>query len=272
MDQILEHLRRTAEEFTAEASDSRRPSWAPALLVSEEFLQLAREFGGLSTDDKPVVRLWANFADPKRVGTALRQEVGLTLPGIRCRGFALHAGTRRHGVKLFFARRGENGNWETGPTGLYQYSNPEELHLRRECRNCLHSIESYRQWIEDSAVPQPNLEAELERVRAEYAELKSQLQALEAEREARNQRRTRLLELARARVIEFGGGGDAPMMEQMTAGARVTVSCCICGAQLTDPVSVEYGIGPICRSKRAVAIKAWVASRTVELQEHRHVA
>jgi hypothetical protein len=48
MDQILEHLRRTAEEFTAEASDSRRPSWAPALLVSEEFLELAREFGGLT--------------------------------------------------------------------------------------------------------------------------------------------------------------------------------------------------------------------------------
>ena len=112
---------------------------------------------------------------------------------------------------------------------------------------------------------QPNLAADCARLQSEYDQLELKYQAAKAEREVRNQQRSRLLELARERVIEFGGGDDTVMMSQMTAGARVTGACCICGAVLTDPVSVEYGIGPICRTKHVAAINEWVASRaTIE--------
>ena len=37
--------------------------------------------------------------------------------------------------------------------------------------------------------------------------------------------------------------------EVAKAFGDVYVTCCICGRDLTNPESIEYGIGPVCRAK-----------------------
>jgi hypothetical protein len=119
-----------------------------------------------------------------------------------------------------------------------------------------------RELLEERGGPeqQPNIADDLAQSQLEYDRLELEHQALRAEREAGDQRRARLLEFARERVVEFGGGGDLAMMQQMSAGTRITGNCCICGAVLSDPISVEYGIGPVCRTKHSRAIAGWVAA------------
>ena len=50
----------------SEAERQRRPSWGPPLIIKGELLDACRELGYLAADDKPIVRLWAQFADPKK--------------------------------------------------------------------------------------------------------------------------------------------------------------------------------------------------------------
>lgn len=40
--------------------------------------------------------------------------------------------------------------------------------------------------------------------------------------------------------------GDAMTLEAAKAYGVATGQCCVCGAELTDPKSVEAGIGPVC--------------------------
>ena len=54
--------------------------------------------------------------------------------------------------------------------------------------------------------------------------------------------RQRVIELARVRVLEFAG---APGL-QMQAASRLWGRCFNCGKELTDPISLERGIGPDC--------------------------
>ena len=61
LNQVLERLRLLAEEFTTGAADTRRPSWAPALIVSEEFISLVHSLNILPDDDKPVVAGMGQF-------------------------------------------------------------------------------------------------------------------------------------------------------------------------------------------------------------------
>ena len=46
-------------------------------------------------------------------------------------------------------------------------------------------------------------------------------------------------------LVEFDG---APLQSAMKYG-RLSGRCCSCGRDLTDPESVELGIGPVCREK-----------------------
>jgi hypothetical protein len=59
--------------------------------------------------------------------------------------------------------------------------------------------------------------------------------------------------------------GDHSLIQRLVDGARYdspdpnievyhTGNCSYCGRELTDPVSLEVGIGPICRSKLAVTM------------------
>jgi hypothetical protein len=59
---------------------------------------------------------------------------------------------------------------------------------------------------------------------------------------ARYRLHVRAFELGRQRLAEFLGDPEG----QMLAGSRLTGKCSRCGAELTDPVSVERGIGPEC--------------------------
>ena len=97
--EVFEQLRQRAEQDVATDDDAerqRRPSWAPPLIIEGELLAICIELGLLKPDDKPIARLWAEFADPKKRGTVLReQRRSLPLIGIVCRGFELHAGTER---------------------------------------------------------------------------------------------------------------------------------------------------------------------------------
>ena len=85
-------------------------------------------------------RVWANFADPRQKGTVLREQVGLALEGVRCRGFVLHAGTKRQGPRLFYVKRGEDGRWETGPSGWREGPDLEWSQLYYKHHNLLRSL------------------------------------------------------------------------------------------------------------------------------------
>jgi hypothetical protein len=88
MNDAFETLRKLAESSVPKPSElTRRPTWAPALLLDGELLEACRELGLLKAEDKPVARLWAEFADPKKLGSALREKVSShALTGIFCRG------------------------------------------------------------------------------------------------------------------------------------------------------------------------------------------
>jgi hypothetical protein len=118
---VFEALRERAEvdvSTSSEAERQRRPSWAPPLIIEDELLDACRELGYLGADDKPIVRLWGMFADPKKKGTTLREQRSRhPLAGIVCRGFQLHAGSERGpvGSMLFEAQREQSGEWRFGP-------------------------------------------------------------------------------------------------------------------------------------------------------------
>jgi hypothetical protein len=79
--------------------------------VGRRYLRKVR-LGYLKADDKPVCRLWATFADPKRAGTWTREHTSKhTLAGIECRTFTLFAGPRRGKTSeiLFEAQRTTKG-------------------------------------------------------------------------------------------------------------------------------------------------------------------
>src|SRR5215831_8589063 len=262
LSELLETLRHRAEEYTADAATTRRPSWAPALVISDEFVQLARTVGLLKNGDKPVIRLWGKFADPRTKGTLLREQVGLTLAGVRCRGFDVYVGIARKGSRLYQAKRGDQGEWEHGPHSWEVPWNDDNYRSSRSLGHELSNQQTNCRWyvrtIDECGGPeqQPNMVRDLERVQQVCANLEQKYRAARTGIDTRNAAQARLLVLARERVIEFGGGDH---LTQMVAGARVTGHCCICGKELTDPVSIERGIGPDCYSKHSIAINAWVA-------------
>ena len=111
----LDALRIQAEIETADRATTKRPTWAPAVELAGELLELCRELEFLKPDDKPVARLWAVFADPKHKGTVIRSTYSkLALPGIRCRGFEMRVGTKHDGDRITYALMGDLGDWSVG--------------------------------------------------------------------------------------------------------------------------------------------------------------
>ncbi len=114
--QGFDALRIQAEIETADRAQSKRPTWAPAVILDGELLELCRELEFLEPDDKPVARLWAIFADPKRKGAAIRTTYSRhVLPGLRCRGFELHAGMQHNGARLRTVLMDSDGSWNIRP-------------------------------------------------------------------------------------------------------------------------------------------------------------
>jgi hypothetical protein len=116
-DQGLDGLRIRAEIETADRSQTKRPTWAPAVVLDGELLELCREIEFLSPDDKPVARLWAVFNDPKRYGAAIRRTFSKhPMEGMACRGFEMRARQEHTSGRTGLMARafmGFDGRWST---------------------------------------------------------------------------------------------------------------------------------------------------------------
>jgi hypothetical protein len=145
---------------------------------------------------------------------------------------------------LFEAQRAQSGEWRFGPDeyvhGFWSSRGREWEQLIRARESLRHELEQYGERLS---------EGRLRQIEAGIAEHSRQLEAIDADDltkakayRDRQQMRQRALELARARVLEFVGAPDA----QMQIAARLWGHCCICGKELTDPRSLERGIGPDC--------------------------
>src|SRR5262249_22820971 len=252
--EAFERLRQRAESEVTIHDTDRRPSWAPPLILGEELGNICYELGYLTDDDKWIARLWAKFATPKRSGRWLREHTSsLPLAGLSCRGFQLHAGGARGstGNILFEAQRKESGEWRFGPHEWpSEYSSPRRHdweRLIRERENLRHELEHYTL-----------SEGRRLQVETRLAEIAHQIEAIDVldtadanEHRKHKSLRQQALELARVRVLDFIGAPDA----QMQLAARLWGHCCICGKELTDPISLERGIGPDCFQHRVDFIK-----------------
>ena len=233
--EVFEALRQRAEVDVATSSEAerqRRPSWGPPLIIKGELLDACRELGYLAADDKPIVRLWAQFADPKKKGAVLREQHSRhPLAGIECRGFQLYAGSERGlvGSMLFEAQREESGKWRFGPDVYVSNDGPRSPRYR-EWERLVRTHES-------TSDP-----AEIEKLTYKIAEIDAADLADQRRYRRRKWLQQRAIELARERVLDFAG---APGL-QMQAASRLWGHCFNCGKELTDPISLERGIGPDC--------------------------
>jgi hypothetical protein len=263
LDNAFEHLRALAEADTVnKGTDKRRPSWGPALTVEGELNSLLATLGYWNPDDKKVLRLWARFADPTKVGTMLRMEVGkLPMPEARVRAFELRVGVDHSGLYLLRAKRGRDGTWHV-ERGYRRFPGDDEwgrvgYELRNERPNLTYWATQHAVRQEHGDEPNSVLEAQLQKCRQRVAELEQRNTELKAARDAHNKTQSRLHELACQRISAFAGDP----YPQMIAGAHVTGNCAICGRQLTDPTSVERGIGPECYGHIAPTLRAYVERR-----------
>ena len=254
MSSPFETLRLRAEaDVAARIKDSntpqsRQPSWAPPLVLDGELLDICIKLELLSSTDKPVARLWGQFASPKRVGVVLREanrDRDNAMVGAVCRGFELHAGAERgnRSTILLEAQRTADGNWHTGPLWRSPSQDPfrKVEHARREADRCKLLVNRYSS--------KPEWENPFKEFTEVLKQAEQRLAATEAEEQARYRKaldryrlRCRATELAAARVAEFAGDQDV----QMRFAARLCGHCCECFRALTNPKSVEIGIGPEC--------------------------
>jgi hypothetical protein len=252
----FETLRQRAESEVVIAEDAeRRPSWAPPLILGEELAQACLELEYLTLDDKWIGRLWAIFATPKQSGHWLREHTSnLPLRGIQCRGFQLYPDATRgtRGLVLFEAQRKETGEWRFGP---HEWPADYESPRRREWERLIRERERLCHELEHYTLS----EGRQLQVKTQLAEIAHQIEAIDAldaagadEHRKHRSLRQQALELARARVLDFIGAPDA----QMQLASRLWGHCCICGKELSDPISLERGIGPECLRHKIERIKA----------------
>jgi len=145
-------LRIQAEIETADRSTTKRPTWAPAVVLDGELLDLCREVEYLSADDKPVARLWGVFADPKRQGAMIRTTFSKhPLPGIRCRGFEMRAGTAHNGDRMTDAMMDKDGAWRVGT--VRRGHSPPIQQMQHWVSNYERRLEDYRRALEPTTAP-----------------------------------------------------------------------------------------------------------------------
>ena len=243
--EAFEGLRQRAETDVAfDAERSRRPSWGAPMALEGELLEICTTLGYLAPDAKPIARLWATFADPKRSRAVLRERISSQpLSGIGCRGFELYAGSERGdwSSMLFEAQRAEGEAWQFGPCRwLPTYHSPHN----REWKRLVGEREQRRiraARLTDTP-PASSISIGIDRLSAGIAQIDAEDLAGVQARAQRHQLRRRAIGLAKARVLEFAGAPGA----QMQAAGRLSGHCFNCFRELTDPISLERGIGPDC--------------------------
>ena len=151
----FEELRERAETDVARdtANASTGPVGRRLYIIEGELLEVCIELGLLRADDKPIARLWAAFADPRKPGQVLREHNPQHgMPEIACRGFQLHAGGERGPTSdiLFEAQREPSGAWQFGPSRDHRdYHSPRH----REWERLVRERERYRE-IDPRQIPQ----------------------------------------------------------------------------------------------------------------------
>jgi Family of unknown function (DUF6011) len=254
---LFEKLRLQAESDTADrGTDKRRPSWGPALVLGDDFLMALTDLNH-EIPDKKVARLWAIFANPNKVGRYLRVNVStLPMEGVRVRAFELRLGTDQSGEQLLQAKRGGDGAWSVDATPRVWFPRYHELsRAEHELKRAQHRVKNLTDMLTYAAAElRDSAREKLPDAEATLAEYTKMVAELGAENAAFRARKLALEELIKQRVAEFAGNPLA----QMIAGAHVTGNCAICGRGLTDPVSLERGIGPECYGHIAPALRAHV--------------
>jgi hypothetical protein len=262
--EAFEALRQRAETDVAfDPERSRRPSWGAPMVLEGELLEACTTLGYLVPDAKPIARLWATFADPKRSRAVLRERISSQpLSGIACRGFELYAGSERgeRSSILFEAQHAEGGTWQFGPS-LWSptYYSPRS----REWERLVGEREQQRTLAAHYPVDSTEavrISIGIDRMSARIAQIDAEDLAGAQAQVQRHQLRQRAVELARARVLEFAGAPGA----QMQAAGRLSGHCFNCFRALTDPISLERGIGPDCLEGKVRFIK-WAALEAYSL-------
>jgi hypothetical protein len=262
---IFETLRVLAEADTIDAGTAkRRPSWGPAIVLGDDILAALADLN-CPLPNKKVARLWATFANPNKVGRYLRVNVStLPMEGVRVRAFELRLSTDRSGERLLTAKRDSSSQWSVNTSTWSNFPRWWERRLasdaHKQARRKVDSIKGMLtvHWITDERREQlcnelPDAEVALTKCEADVGELEAGL--------ADCQRRKDVFgEQIKKRVAEFAGDPFA----QMIAGAHVTGNCAICGRGLTDPISLERGIGPECFGHIAPGLRAHL-DRQVEV-------
>jgi hypothetical protein len=154
------------------------------------------------------------------------------------------------------AQRKDDGTWQFGPSWWpTEYYSPRRSaweRLIRERERLGYEIEHWN-FTEEAKRQNHN---RLAAIASEIASIDDQDRV---DAEARCQRQAlkqRVLDLARARVLDFAGAPGA----QMQAAGRLCGQCCRCWKVLTDVVSVERGIGPDCWANLSATIRGMAAN------------
>jgi hypothetical protein len=112
----IEDLRQQAERETAEHSGTRRPSWAPALALSGELLNVSRLNCSTWTRNRSLACGRFSLTRSGLAPGSARTSATVPLHGHRVRGFELIAGEQRTGSRLIYrSLKSESGDWGEGP-------------------------------------------------------------------------------------------------------------------------------------------------------------
>ena len=136
---------------------------------------------------------------------------------VRCPGFELRAGQKHNGKTIWTGQYFDKGRAMANAERQREHSTSPEIR------------EFFKRAIEETQAKTGGWSFG---PRWSWSRIPGRLQKLE-----------HAVELGQARVMDFAGAPD----EQMRAGGRFCGRCCICGKALTDPHSIELGIGPECR-------------------------
>ncbi len=86
------------------------------------------------------------------------------------------------------------------------------------------------------------IRAHEEQIAASLAKLRADIGKEEVHPDWRCKARTRMTELATQRLLQFVGDPEV----ERRRGSQITGCCFCCGKTLTDPTSIEHGVGPEC--------------------------
>jgi hypothetical protein len=225
----LDDLRAKAEKMVQPSTGveirQKRPTFAPPIHpLGEELVMLLYEVGWLSDDDLAIARLWSGFTSPRR-------------GPLRCEGFQLIAGQKREKQKAiwtaqYFDKARVLANTQRQ---IDETKDPRVLSFLEDARR-----------ITEAKAGGWSFGPRWTSYRIRGMDVLKQVH--------------RIVELGHERAMNFLGNPDR---EMRTAG-RYWGHCACCGKALSDPHSIEYGIGPECRRRYDITIRQapgqWIIS------------